>query len=937
MYLRILKTLLFLSLPFTAVQAESLSYSGRLVNANGSAVTGPVHLKFDLAYTNNLSTILCTHDNPGVDLINGVFHAKLDFVCPSSSLNKVLEEIPSNNSIAIRVTDLSQTPVRVYSFQALHSVPQSLMSEMSKQLVQMGATDGQVLTWSSSGWVAADPASTTNGTVTSVTATDGLYGGTITDSGIIGLSDGGVTSQKINQMGAVSGQVLKWTIGGWAPASEEDPHVLKFARSDLMAMPIPDNCAADEKLQYAPAMQTFVCAPIVLSDSAVQSAVVVDAIIDNETEKAPSQNAVFDALAGKQNTIDQSTDLTVKSLKIQTDGSTWMGLVAPTSSSNKFFMLPANDGSSNQVLKTDGAGNLGWMDVNPGTITGITTTAPLAGSGTSGSINISLSADSITNSHISTGASIDWTKINKTGATASDVGASPTTRQLLTSTGLLGGGNLSADRTLSVDVGTNAGQILQVGTDGKLPVVDGSKLTNLEWSQILTSTLPTITAGVGLTTTGSLVSGQTLNVDVGTTANKIVRLDGSARLPAVDGSQLTNLGSNLGKWSDATGGIHYSSGSVGIGTTTPKASLHIHNASGTPNLLLSAGSKDIATVDGEVLQFGHWNLGTSTFTERMTISSNGNIGVGTTNPKEKFSLLDGALLFQNTTLNQYKVPTSDEFRVFLHDDQTSGNPYGTNNNNAVIFENQDGNNNPPDDGVYFVNTGSDGIPQHALAIKGNGNVGVGNAHPTTKLEVAGEVRVGNTGSGCTAANEGAIRYSSTNKNLEFCNGTAWIGMESKPAVPSGAVQAFARNTCPAGWLNASGQAVSRTTYANLFAAIGTNFGTGNGSTTFNLPELRGEFIRGWDNGRGKDPGRSFASTQKGSVATGDDGNGVNSIDFAGSHFANSHDKALATDFPGLQASSAIADNQGYYTITASNGYFGVTRPHNVALLFCIKE
>lgn len=68
------------------------------------------------------------------------------------------------------------------------------------------------------------------------------------------------------------------------------------------------------------------------------------------------------------------------------------------------------------------------------------------------------------------------------------------------------------------------------------------------------------------------------------------------------------------------------------------------------------------------------------------------------------------------------------------------------------------------------------------------------------------------------------------------------------------VSFFARNTPPAGWLAANGAAVSRATYADLFAAIGTTFGAGNGTSTFNLPDLRGEFLRGWDNGRGVDTG-----------------------------------------------------------------------------------
>ncbi len=80
-------------------------------------------------------------------------------------------------------------------------------------------------------------------------------------------------------------------------------------------------------------------------------------------------------------------------------------------------------------------------------------------------------------------------------------------------------------------------------------------------------------------------------------------------------------------------------------------------------------------------------------------------------------------------------------------------------------------------------------------------------------------------------------------------------------VPSGSVFCMAVATVPSGYLECNGAAVSRTTYAALFAVIGTAYGTGDGSSTFNLPDLRGEFIRGFDNGRGVDSGRSIASSQ----------------------------------------------------------------------------
>ena len=79
-------------------------------------------------------------------------------------------------------------------------------------------------------------------------------------------------------------------------------------------------------------------------------------------------------------------------------------------------------------------------------------------------------------------------------------------------------------------------------------------------------------------------------------------------------------------------------------------------------------------------------------------------------------------------------------------------------------------------------------------------------------------------------------------------------------VPTGSVFCMAVATVPSGYLECNGQSISRTTYAALFAVIGTQYGSASGST-FKVPELRGEFIRGFDNGRGADSGRSIGSHQ----------------------------------------------------------------------------
>jgi microcystin-dependent protein len=74
-----------------------------------------------------------------------------------------------------------------------------------------------------------------------------------------------------------------------------------------------------------------------------------------------------------------------------------------------------------------------------------------------------------------------------------------------------------------------------------------------------------------------------------------------------------------------------------------------------------------------------------------------------------------------------------------------------------------------------------------------------------------------------------------------------VGLGNVTQVPAGIVSAFAGVTAPAGWLMCYGQAVSRTEYSALFTALSTTYGSGDGSTTFNIPDMRGRAIAGVDN------------------------------------------------------------------------------------------
>lgn len=147
--------------------------------------------------------------------------------------------------------------------------------------------------------------------------------------------------------------------------------------------------------------------------------------------------------------------------------------------------------------------------------------------------------------------------------------------------------------------------------------------------------------------------------------------------------------------------------------------------------------------------------------------------------------------------------------------------------------------------------------------------------------------------------------------------------------PPGTVAAFAGSDAPAGWLKCAGQAVSRATYGALFAYIGTTYGAGDGSTTFNLPDMRGEFPRGADDGRGVDPGRVVGSAQ--------------------GHQSNNLAQVQMQVRSDLSADLTLTDD-GAWTAWLNSGEEGAfenfatryrlhgreTRPRNVALLYCIK-
>ncbi|WP_095119270.1 phage tail protein [Pseudomonas sp. Irchel s3f10] len=152
----------------------------------------------------------------------------------------------------------------------------------------------------------------------------------------------------------------------------------------------------------------------------------------------------------------------------------------------------------------------------------------------------------------------------------------------------------------------------------------------------------------------------------------------------------------------------------------------------------------------------------------------------------------------------------------------------------------------------------------------------------------------------------------------------------KSAVPIGAVLAFPTGIVAPGYLELDGSVQSIATYPDLAAYLGTVYNKGNeGAGNFRLPESRGEFLRGWDHGRGIDVGRNVGSYQAGTKTQGDNGDAP-AVQGIGN--SNAIDADPAPDFTG----------DIYYTTTGaiaqsfSGSYWKTVRPRNLAVMWCIK-
>jgi len=363
--------------------------------------------------------------------------------------------------------------------------------------------------------------------------------------------------------------------------------------------------------------------------------------------------------------------------------------------------------------------------------------------------------------------------------------------------------------------------------------------------------------------------------------------------------------SGTNKWSfyasDASARSYFA-GRVGIGNNTPTEDLQVESTSSSAQVSILSPNTQVSSLSfGTTLNhfmgnirydntINSLNFWTNNTPNRLVIDANGNIGIGTANPGPHNLAISGLggyssiRMFNNTSLT---------FGMIIEQNSLSAN--------MLNYENTP------------LNFGTNGL--NRLTISPSGNVGIGTSAPSATLDVVGTVQIvdGTEGTGKVLTSDAT-------------GNASW-----QAVLPSGMVMAYAGNVVPTGWVVCDGSQVSRTgATANLFAAIGTAWGAGDGATTFHLPDMRGNFLRGVSDASTADPDRlSRISTAPG----GNTGNNVGSLQ---NFQLQSHSHVV----PNISTSpSTLLGGSGYSTggsITTNATGGNETRPRNVYVYYIIK-
>ena len=379
----------------------------------------------------------------------------------------------------------------------------------------------------------------------------------------------------------------------------------------------------------------------------------------------------------------------------------------------------------------------------------------------------------------------------------------------LPSTGNVGIGN--ANPTVLLDVNGAARMASLSTTTISTTTVNASQLTaitNATLAAISTTTISTgtvIASQLTAITNATLAAISTTTISTGTVIAGQLTAITNATLAAISTNTISTGTVVAGQLTAITNATLAALSTTTISTNTIQAALGTALA---PSYTFAGDTNNgmfSPTIDNIAF--------TTAGTERLRIDSGGNVGIGTTNPSSRVTIQKGTLgsstaFDGKATLSiigdsiSARTTTTPQEILYLHQPNTFNQSKGSAFGISLAFYEDPANNNPRTR-VDFKTTGktTDSVSTFTtvMSLMDSGNVGIGKTNPSDTLHVEGSFNL----------------------------------------IPAGCIMMWATSTAPLKWLLCDGTAVSRTTYANLFAAISTTYGTGDGSTTFNLPDFRG--------------------------------------------------------------------------------------------------
>jgi hypothetical protein len=563
-----------------AVSADSLSYSGRLVNTNGSPVAGPVNLKVELSYTSAPSTILCSQIISSVALTNGVFHLKVDLNCGTDSLSEVLAAVPNGEAASLRVTDLSHS--KIYSFQAIHAVPFSNTSDISKQLVQMGANDGEFLKWDNGTkkWKPGSVSGASGGTVTNITGTlpisvsNGATTPTIAITQANGTTSGYLSSADWNSFNGKQGSIAAGTTAqyyrgdkSWQTLDTSSvPENVNLYFSNARALGVPLTgfttssgaivatdtiLSAFEKTQgqinsIGAAGNNYLVKNSSDSITGAVNVSITGVLTITNSPALPTDAANKQYVDTKLNLTGGtlSGDLNLDTQLKLKGASNYVTVKAHATTGTYNFIFPQTAGTSGYVLQTDGVGNLSW--INPSSVS--------AGSGTVDSTSIA--NGSIVDADVNASAAIAQSKIsNLTTDLAGKVSTTLANGNILIGNGsnVATAVSVSGDAALSnagvltlANTAVSAGTFSSVTVDGKGRVTGGTNptvVTGISVTAPLTNTGTAAVPIIGMPAATGAVDGYLTSANFTTFNNKQNAITAATNLTT--GSVTTNLQNGL--------------------------------------------------------------------------------------------------------------------------------------------------------------------------------------------------------------------------------------------------------------------------------------------------------------------------------------------------------------------------------------------------------